>query len=95
MVFENYALYANLSVYDNIASPMRSKLYRKDEAYIKDASDCVTKIMKINHLLDRKPSQLSNGQRQRVALGRCLVRNPNVFLMMSLLRIWMQNSAIS
>lgn len=81
MVFENYALYANLSVYDNIASPMRSKLYRKDEAYIRDAVDRVTKMMKINHLLDRKPSQLSNGQRQRVALGRCLVRNPNVFLM--------------
>ena len=81
MVFENYALYANLSVYDNIASPMRSRLYRKDEAYIKDAVDRVTKMMKINHLLDRKPSQLSNGQRQRVALGRCLVRNPNVFLM--------------
>ncbi len=81
MVFENYALYANLSVYDNIASPMRSKLYRKDEAYIKEAVDRVTKMMKINHLLDRKPSQLSNGQRQRVALGRCLVREPNVFLM--------------
>ncbi len=81
MVFENYALYANLSVYDNIASPMRSRLYRKDENYIKEAVDRVTKMMKINHLLDRKPSQLSNGQRQRVALGRCLVRNPNVFLM--------------
>lgn len=81
MVFENYALYANLSVYDNIASPMRSRLYRRDEAYIKEAVDRVTKMMKINHLLDRKPSQLSNGQRQRVALGRCLVRDPNVFLM--------------
>ena len=81
MVFENYALYPNLSVYDNIASPMRSKLYRKDEAYIKEAVDRVTKMMKINHLLERKPSQLSNGQRQRVALGRCLVREPNVFLM--------------
>lgn len=81
MVFENYALYANLTVYDNIASPMRSRLYRKDEAYIKEAVDRVTKMMKINHLLDRKPSQLSNGQRQRVALGRCLVRDPNVFLM--------------
>lgn len=81
MVFENYALYPNLSVYDNIASPMRSKLYKKDEEYIKTAVDKVTKMMKINHLLDRKPSQLSNGQRQRVALGRCLVRTPNVFLM--------------
>ncbi|MGC4019784.1 MAG: ABC transporter ATP-binding protein [Muricomes sp.] len=81
MVFENYALYPNLSVYDNIASPMRSKLYKKDEEYIKKAVGKVTEMMKINHLLDRKPSQLSNGQRQRVALGRCLVRTPNVFLM--------------
>lgn len=81
MVFENYALYPNLSVFDNIASPMRSKLYKKDEEYIKTAVDKVTKMMKINHLLERKPSQLSNGQRQRVALGRCLVRTPNVFLM--------------
>lgn len=81
MVFENYALYPNLSVFDNIASPMRSKLYKKDEEFIKTAVDKVTKMMKINHLLERKPSQLSNGQRQRVALGRCLVRTPNVFLM--------------
>ncbi|MEF9945473.1 MAG: ABC transporter ATP-binding protein [Lachnospiraceae bacterium] len=81
MVFENYALYPNLTVYDNIASPMRSKLYKKDEEYIKEAIGKVTQMMKIGHLLERKPSQLSNGQRQRVALGRCLVRNPNVFLM--------------
>lgn len=81
MVFENYALYPHLSVYDNIASPMRSKLYKKDEEYIKKSIDKVTKMMKIEKLLERKPSQLSNGQRQRVALGRCLVREPNVFLM--------------
>lgn len=81
MVFENYALYPHLSVYDNIASPMRSKLYKKDETYIKEKVLKVTKLMKIDQLLDRKPSQLSNGQRQRVALGRCLVREPNVFLM--------------
>lgn len=81
MVFENYALYPHLSVYDNIASPMRSKLYKKDEEYIKKAVARVTKMMKIDHLLERKPSQLSNGQRQRVAIGRCLVREPNVFLM--------------
>lgn len=81
MVFENYALYPHLSVYDNIASPMRSKLYKKDEEYIKKAIARVTKMMKIDHLLERKPSQLSNGQRQRVAIGRCLVREPNVFLM--------------
>lgn len=81
MVFENYALYPNLNVYDNIASPLRSKLYKKDEQFIKEAVDRITEMMKINHLLERKPSQLSNGQRQRVALGRCLVRNPNAFLM--------------
>jgi multiple sugar transport system ATP-binding protein len=81
MVFENYALYPHLSVYDNIASPMRSSLYREDEQYIHDAILDITRKMKIDHLWDRLPSQLSNGQRQRVALGRCLVRKPNVFLM--------------
>lgn len=81
MVFENYALYPHLSVYDNIASPMRSSLYREDEKYIHDAILDITRKMKIDQLWDRLPSQLSNGQRQRVALGRCLVRKPNVFLM--------------
>ena len=81
MVFENYALYPHLNVYDNIASPLRSKLYRHDEDSIKSAVERVTKMMRIDGLLGRKPSQLSNGQRQRVAIGRCLVRNPNVFLM--------------
>lgn len=81
MVFENYALYPHLNVYDNIASPMRSKLYKKSEDEIKKQVYRVTKMMKIDHLLERKPSQLSNGQRQRVAIGRCLVRQPNVFLM--------------
>jgi len=81
MVFENYALYPHFSVFDNIASPMRSKLYKEDKEYIKREVDRVTSLMKIDHLLDRLPSQLSNGQRQRVALGRCLVRKPNVFLM--------------
>ena len=81
MVFENYALYPHLSVYDNIASPMRSSLYREEEEYIRRAILEITRKMKIDHLLDRLPSQLSNGQRQRVALGRCLVRKPNVFLM--------------
>jgi ABC-type sugar transport system ATPase subunit len=81
MVFENYALYPHMTVYDNIASPMRSPLYKKDEDHIKKAVYGVASIMKIDHLMDRLPSQLSNGQRQRVALGRCLVREPNVFLM--------------
>lgn len=81
MVFENYALYPQMTVYDNIASPMRSKLYKQDEETIKQEVDRVTKLMGINHLLERRPIQLSNGQRQRVALGRCLVRYPNAFLM--------------
>ncbi|WP_319560085.1 ABC transporter ATP-binding protein [Marispirochaeta sp.] len=81
MVFENYALYPHKNVYDNIASPLRSKLYRENEEYIRKEVHRVTSLMKIDHLLDRLPSQLSNGQRQRVALGRSLVRKPNVFLM--------------
>ena len=81
MVFENYALYPHLSVYDNLAFPLRSQLYRKSEAEIKAAIDKIAKLMRIDMLYERKPSQLSNGQRQRVAIGRCLVRTPNVFLM--------------
>jgi multiple sugar transport system ATP-binding protein len=81
MVFENYALYPHMSVYDNIAFPLRSKLYRRDEAYIKQAVEKVVKMLHIDGLYERKPSQLSNGQRQRVAIGRCLVREPAVFLM--------------
>jgi multiple sugar transport system ATP-binding protein len=81
MVFENYALYPHMSVYDNIAFPLRSNLHRKDEAAIKQAIEKVVKMLHIDGLYERKPSQLSNGQRQRVAIGRCLVRDPSVFLM--------------
>lgn len=81
MVFENYALYPNKTVYDNIASPLRSPLYKRDEAFIDTAVRKVAAMIKIDMLLERLPSQLSNGQRQRVALGRALVREPNVFLM--------------
>jgi len=81
MVFENYALYPHLTVFENIASPMRSPLYKKDEETINKEVNRVASMMKIDHLLDRLPSQVSNGQRQRTALGRCLVRDPNVFLM--------------
>lgn len=81
MVFENYALYPHMTVYDNIASPLRSPLYKKSEEEIKKAVDRVAVMMKIDYLLERLPSQLSNGQKQRVALGRALVREPNVFLM--------------
>jgi multiple sugar transport system ATP-binding protein/inositol-phosphate transport system ATP-binding protein len=81
MVFENYALYPHMTVYDNIAFPLRSKRYQQDEEVIKKRIESVTRLMKIDTLLDRLPAQISNGQKQRVALGRSLVRTPNVFLM--------------
>lgn len=81
MVFENYALYPNLTVYDNIASPLRSPLYRKDKKTIDKEVRRVAALLKIDELLERLPSQISNGQKQRVAIGRALVRNPKVFLM--------------
>ena len=81
MVFENYALFPQMTVYENMASPLRSKLYREDEATIKERIDKAAKMMKMEQLLERLPSQLSNGQKQRVAMGRALVRTPNVFLM--------------
>lgn len=81
MVFENYALYPQMTVYDNMASPLRSKLYKKDEEYIKQKIQSVAEMMKMDYLLERLPSQLSNGQKQRVAMGRALVRSPRVYLM--------------
>ena len=81
MVFENYALYPQMTVYDNMASPLRSKLYKKDEEYIKKKVHEVAAMMKMENLLDRLPSQLSNVQKQRVAMGRALVRSPRVYLM--------------
>ncbi len=81
MVFENYALYPQMTVYDNMASALRSKLYKTDESEIRERVMWAAKIMKMENLLERLPSQLSNGQKQRVAMGRALVRTPNVFLM--------------
>ena len=81
MVFENYALYPQMTVYENMASALRSKLYRQDEKVIKERIDNAARMMKMENLLERLPSQLSNGQKQRVAMGRALVRTPNVFLM--------------
>ncbi|MBE5847359.1 MAG: ABC transporter ATP-binding protein [Lachnospiraceae bacterium] len=81
MVFENYALYPQMTVYDNMASALRSKLYKTDENEIRERILWAAKTMKMENLLERLPSQLSNGQKQRVAMGRALVRTPNVFLM--------------
>jgi multiple sugar transport system ATP-binding protein len=78
MVFQNYALYQHMSVYDNLAFGLRNR--RVKEAEIDAAVRRAAKILSIEQLLDRRPRQLSGGQQQRVALGRCIVRNPKVFL---------------
>jgi multiple sugar transport system ATP-binding protein len=79
MVFQNYALYPHMTVYDNMAFGLKLRKMPKDE--IKEKVTNVAKTLDIEHLLDRKPKALSGGQRQRVALGRAIVRNPKVFLM--------------
>src|SRR5437764_66799 len=78
MVFQNYALYQHMSVYDNLAFGLRNK--RVPERDIRAAIDRAAAILGLHELLKRRPRQLSGGQQQRVALGRCLVRNPLVFL---------------
>jgi multiple sugar transport system ATP-binding protein len=79
MVFQNYALYPHMSVYDNMAFALKMRKVDKKEIdqKVKEAAE----ILGLTEYLDRKPSQLSGGQRQRVALGRAIVRNPKVFLM--------------
>ncbi len=78
MVFQNYALYPHMTVYENMSFGLRLKKYPKDE--IKRRVAEAARILDIEDLLDRKPRQLSGGQRQRVAMGRAIVRNPKVFL---------------
>ena len=78
MVFQNYALYQHMSVYDNLAFGLRNK--KTAETEIKAAIDRAAGMLGLHELLQRKPKQLSGGQQQRVALGRCIVRNPQVFL---------------
>ena len=78
MVFQNYALYQHMSVYDNLAFGLRNK--KTSEAEIKAAIDRAAGMLGLHDLMQRKPKQLSGGQQQRVALGRCIVRNPQVFL---------------
>ena len=79
MVFQNYALYPHMSVYDNMAFGL--KLRKVPKAEIDKSVHEAAKILDIEHLLDRKPKALSGGQRQRVAMGRAIVRSPKVFLM--------------
>jgi multiple sugar transport system ATP-binding protein len=79
MVFQNYALYPHMSVYDNMAFGLKMRKVSKKEidAKVRKAA----KVLELENLLTRKPKQLSGGQRQRVALGRAMVRDPKVFLM--------------
>ena len=78
MVFQDYALYPHMSVFENMAFGLRYRNYSKDEIHrrVREAS----RILEIEPLLDRRPKQLSGGQRQRVAMGRAIVRDPQVFL---------------
>lgn len=78
MVFQNYALYPHMTVYDNMAFALKLRGISKKE--INDKVQNAAKMLGIEGMLDRKPKQLSGGQRQRVALGRAIVRNPKVFL---------------
>lgn len=79
MVFQSYALYPHMSVYDNLASGLKLRKMHSEEIRRRIAD--VSGFLGLNSLMDRKPGQLSGGQRQRVALGRALVRQPDVFLL--------------
>ena len=79
MVFQNYALYPHMSVYENMAFSL--KLRKVPKAEIREKVEEAARILQLDQLLERKPKELSGGQRQRVAMGRAIVRNPSVFLM--------------
>jgi multiple sugar transport system ATP-binding protein len=78
MVFQNYALYPHMTVFENMSFGLRLKKFPKQD--IKERVEAAARILDISQLLDRRPKQLSGGQRQRVAMGRAIVRNPKVFL---------------
>jgi multiple sugar transport system ATP-binding protein len=79
MTFESYALYPHLTVFENIASPLRAR--KLDQATVAKTVTDVAKLLRIDPLLDRKPHEVSGGQKQRTALGRTLVAKPDVFLL--------------
>src|SRR6187401_3457696 len=78
MVFQNYALYPHMTVFENMSFGLRLKKVARTE--IKERVENAARILDITELLERKPKQLSGGQRQRVAMGRAIVRDPKVFL---------------
>lgn len=79
MTFESYALYPHLTVFENIASPLRAR--RLDQGTIEKTVTDVARLLRIDQLLDRRPHEVSGGQKQRTALGRTLVAKPDVFLL--------------
>lgn len=80
-VFQQYSLYPNMSVYDNLAFPLRSPLRRTPEDVIRQRVTDAAEKLRITHLLERKTARLSGGEMQRVSIGRAIVRQPRIFLM--------------
>jgi multiple sugar transport system ATP-binding protein len=80
-VFQQYSLYPTMTVFDNLAFPLRSPLRKTPEAEIRKKVDEAAQKLKITHLLDRKTARLSGGEMQRVSIGRAIVREPRLFLM--------------
>ena len=89
MVFQNYALYPHMSVFDNMAFGLKLRKVPKEE--IKRRVEEAARILDITHLLDRKPKALSGGQKQRVALGRAIVREPRSSCLTSPCPTWTPN----
>ncbi|WP_414050830.1 ABC transporter ATP-binding protein [Macrococcus animalis] len=79
MVFQDYALYPHMTLYNNIAFPLKMMKISKKE--IKEKVECAARLVKIDHLLERLPNQLSGGQQQRVAIARAIVREPDILLL--------------
>ena len=86
-VFQQYSLYPHYKVYDNLAFPLRSPLRKIPEDKIKEKVSKIAEMLKISAKLDNKATELSGGEMQRVAIGRALVRDPSIYLMLSLIHI--------
>jgi multiple sugar transport system ATP-binding protein len=81
LVFQQYSLYPSMSVYDNLAFPLRSPMRNMSEDEIQTKVEAAANTLRIDHLMDRKTAHLSGGEMQRVSIGRAIVRDPRIFLM--------------